>query len=379
MSPWAWLLTGSVGVLAWTWAAYPTLMWVLGKLAPAPRLAPLVQPPRVTAILATRDDPSLTAARVADFLAADYPADRLDVVVGVDASSPERLEAVRALCAGPRVRVVASDAGGGKAAGLNAAVREATGEILVFSDAQQRFAPDAIAIMVTRLASDPRLGAVGGALQLPGDRPGAGGRSPVEWYWWMERHLRASEARVHSTVGVSGSIYTMWRRDWVPMPPQLILDDVWLPMRLVLAGRRVAYELTALAWDARSTSAAQEQVRKVRTLTGNFQLMAWLPALLVPFRNPVWAQFISHKVLRLSTPWMVLLAALSGAVLLALSVPRSVLIWIIAALVTLLAAAMIIPRLRSVTTRGVGWVWSLQVAVVQATMNGVRGRWDVWK
>lgn len=379
MSAWAWLLAGSAGVLAWTWALYPAVMWVLARLAPAPRLAPLVDPPRVTAILATRDDPALTAARVADFLAAQYPADRLDVVVAVDASSTDRLEAVRALCAGPRVQVVPGDREGGKAAGLNAAVRHAGGAVLVFSDAQQRFAPDAIAIMVGRLTADPRLGAVGGALQLPGDRPGAPGRSPVEWYWWMERQLRAAEARVHSTVGVSGSIYAMWRADWVPMPAQLILDDVWLPMRLVLAGRRVAYELTAKAWDARSTSAAQEQVRKVRTLTGNFQLMAWLPALLVPFRNPVWAQFISHKVLRLSTPWMVLLAALSSAMVVALAVPRSVLMWITAALVTILALAMIIPRLRSVTTRGVGWVWSLQVAVVQATMNGLRGRWDVWR
>ncbi|MDZ7631453.1 MAG: glycosyltransferase [Gemmatimonadaceae bacterium] len=306
MTPWAWLVAIPLAVLGWTWILYPIVVWLLSRLSAKPTCSGASALPTVTAILATRDDVATIVARVGDFLAGDYPADKMQVVVGVDAATPERLATIADACGIDAVLVVASDAEGGKAAGLNAAVRRATGDVLVFSDSQQRFAPDAIRVMVARLTSDPRLAAVGGALQLPGDAPEATGRSPVEWYWAMERQLRAAEARLHSTVGLSGSIYAMWRREWQPMPAQLILDDVWLPMRLVLAGRRVGYELTAKAWDARSTSAVQEKVRKVRTLTGNFQLMAWLPALLVPVRNPIWVQFVSHKVLRLLTPWLVI-------------------------------------------------------------------------
>lgn len=379
MTPWLWVISLSFGVLCWTWLLYPALMYVVARAFPAPGVLMSETLPTVTAILATRDDVDTIVARVNDFFTADYPSSQLQVVVGLDSSGASRVEAIRAACGTRPVDVVAADTAGGKASGLNAAVKRASGDILVFSDVQQRFAADAIRVLVRRLASDPRVAAVGGALQLPGDRPGAPGRSPVEWYWYLERLLRSAEARVHSTVGVSGSIYAMWRREWVPMPDQLILDDVWLPMQLVLGGRRVGYALDARAWDARSTSAAQEKVRKVRTLTGNFQLMAWLPALLVPIRNPIWVQFVSHKVLRLLTPWlaMALVVGVVGAGWTLVS--PTLLPMLLVATAAAMTAVLLAPKTRGVAVRAVVWGWTLQTAVVQATVNGLRGRWDVWR
>jgi len=171
----------------------------------------------------------------------------------------------------------------------------------------------------------------------------------------------------------------MWRREWLPMPDHLILDDVWLPMRLVLKGRRVAYELEAHAWDARSTTAAQEKVRKVRTLTGNFQLMAWLPALLVPVRNPIWVQFMSHKVLRLLTPWLIIALGIGSAGVLWSRVSDTVSPTILTILGVGLTAVLLTPASRVAAVRALSWGWSLQVAVVEATVNGLRGRWNVWR
>ncbi len=379
MTGWLWAGTLAFGVLAWTWVLYPAVIWLLSRMI---RVAPHVTPatlPTVTAILATRDDAATIAARVDDFFRADYPSDRLNVVIGVDSTNAHRVEEIARTCSADGVRVVAADSAGGKAAGLNAAVQAATGDVIVFSDAQQRFAPDAMRVLVERLQSDARLAAVGGALQLPGDRPDSGGRSPVEWYWFMERVLRAAEARLHSTVGLSGSIYAMWRREWVPMPDHLILDDVWLPMHLVLANRRIGYELDAKAWDARSTSAPQEKVRKVRTLTGNFQLIAWLPSLLVPGRNPIWVQFVSHKVLRLLTPWLIVIVGASLAVAVWHLVSPAVLATLFTVMVGAMTAVFLTPKVREVAVRAWVWGWSLQLAVVQATVNGLRGRWDVWR
>lgn len=379
MNAWAWLAASAFGMLLWTWFLYPLAVMFASRFAQARPPALLSATPSISAILAARADLDAIVERVEDFLAADYPRDRMQVVVGVDGASDATLAAIRAACVPFSAVVVAADREGGKAAGLNAAVREATGEVLVFSDVQQRFAPDAIRLLVGRLAADPRLGSVGGALQLPGDRPGAGSRSPVEWYWFLERLLRAAEARLHSSVGISGSIYAMWRRDWQPMPAHLILDDVWLPMRLVLSGRRVGYDMTAKAWDARSTTLAQEKIRKVRTLTGNFQLMAWLPALLVPVRNPIWLQFISHKVLRLLTPWLVfaLIAGVAGLALQA--VPATQLRALLGGVVVSAVVVLLTPRTRYIVMRAAAWGWSLQTAVVEATVNAMRGRWNVWR
>ena len=379
MTVWAWLGLAAAGVLVWTWVLYPFAISIVSKAFPAPTPQAPAAWPTVTAILATRDDLPTIVARVEDFFAGDYPAEHLSVVVGVDSGTPEQCRAIAAALAPRAVVVVPADPGGGKAAGLNAAVRAATGDILVFSDAQQRFAPDAIRRLVCQLTADPRLAAIGGALQLPGDAPDAGGRTPVEWYWHFERLLRAAEARVHSTVGVSGSIYALWRRYWAVMPSQLILDDVWLPMHLVLSNQRVGYDLNARAWDVRRTDAQQEGVRKVRTLTGNFQLVAWLPMVLVPGRNPIWLQFLSHKLLRLLTPWLLLaiVVGMSGAVVTMLS--PEVTIRLAAALLLVTLGALLVAPTRRIVMRAAGWGWSLQVAVVQATRNGLTGRWDVWR
>ena len=379
MTPWLWVIALSLGVLGWTWVIYPVCICLVARVMPVRAVATPVTLPTVTAILATRDDVEAIVARVEDFFAADYPSAQLRVVVGLDSAGASRVGAICAACAARPVEVVVAETAGGKSAGLNAAVQRATGDILVFSDVQQRFAPDAIRVLVSHLASDSRVAAVGGALQLPGDRPDAPSRSPVEWYWYLERMLRAAEARLHSSVGVSGSIYAMWRREWVPMPDHLILDDVWLPMHLVLGGRRVGYALDAQAWDARSTSAAQERVRKVRTLTGNFQLMAWLPAILVPIRNPIWVQFVSHKVLRLLTPWLAM-ALVVGVVGAGWSlVTPTLLPMLLVVTLAAMTAVLLAPRTRGVAVRAAVWGWTLQVAVVQATVNGVRGRWDVWR
>jgi len=380
MTPWSWVTVTSAALLGWTWFVYPAAIWVIARLlgSRALRSEP-TRMPSVTAIVASRDGVDAIAERVADFLCADYPPDLLSVVVGVDRRTPELLHAIEVACGTNKVRVVAGDASGGKGAGLNAAVREASGDVLVFSDVQQRFAADTIRRLVTGLATDDRLGAIGGALQLPGDAPGTVGRSPIEWYWRLERQLRWAEARVHSAVGVSGSVYAMWRRDWIPMPDQIILDDVWLPMRLVLAGKRVGYDLDAKAWDARSTSAAEERVRKVRTLTGNFQLFAWLPAVLLPVVNPIWVQFVSHKVFRLLTPWLAFAFAVGLGGVAMERVPSSTLPVVLASLGVILLIVAVPIRTRTIARRVIGWGWSLQTAVIHATVNGVRGRWDVWR
>ena len=110
------------------------------------------------------------------------------------------------------------------------------------------------------------------------------------------------EAAWDSSVGVSGALYALKRDLWSPLPPGLLLDDVWVPFQVVRAGKRVGFAARAVAIDVGSGSDATEVARKVRTLTGNYQLIAWMPWLLHPGKNRLWWQFVSHKVLRLLTP-----------------------------------------------------------------------------
>jgi len=195
----------------------------------------------------------------------------------------------------------------------NAAAAAATGDVFVFTDSSQRFAPDTIR-RLTEPLDDPTVGAVSGSLER-GER---GSRwQAISLYWRLERWLREREAALHSAIGVTGAVYAMRAREWRPLPAGLILDDLFVPMRLVLSRRRILFDAGAAAEDVRSIAPVAEFQRKVRTLTGNWQLFAWLPAVLVPWRNPVWTAFICHKVLRLFTPFFAIALLISSILWLA--------------------------------------------------------------
>ncbi|MEO8622844.1 MAG: glycosyltransferase [bacterium] len=365
----------SLVALVAIWGAYPVVVRVLGAFRRDGGDDTSGATPTVTVIIASHDEAAPINARVDDVLQADYPADRIAVIVALDsARARSTVEDLRR--ADSRVTVIVGDAPGGKASSLNAAVRAAQHDLLVFTDTAQRFETDAIRELVKEFR-DARLGAASGMLEL-----GRSGRilNLAERYWLYERWLRHWEARLHSTVGVTGAIYAMRRELWEPLPAGLILDDLYGPMRLVLRGWRVGFTERARAHDARRFEASDEYRRKVRTLTGVIQTTVWLDGILNPIRNPIWLQFVFHKLLRLVTPYLTIFVGIAavwtvGSVLLAS--PMGLRILSGAAILFMLL--FLVPRVRRIVRAQVAWGVALQSSVVVATMNGVRGRWNVWQ
>ena len=360
--------------LAVIWGGYPLAVRALGGLRRRWDGVCSDAGPSVSVAIASSDDAAAIRARVADVFATTYPADLLEIIVALDAvrgkATCEQLQNID-----PRVTVVLGDPSGGKAATLNAAVRAAHHDILVFTDTAQRFARDAIPRLVEQLR-DARLGAVSGMLDLPGAN---GSLNLAERYWLYERWLRLWEARLHSSVGVTGAIYAMRHALWQPLPQGLILDDLYLPMRLVLDGWRVGFTDRARAHDVRRFEAGQEYRRKVRTLTGVIQVCAWLPGILNPLRNPVWIQFVFHKLLRLFTPYLAAIVALSGIWTVATTVLGSpVRVPVLVGATLVLIIGCLIPHVRQRLRTQIAWGLAMQGSILVATANGVRGRWDVW-
>ena len=272
--------------------------------------------PGVSVIIAARNEARRLPARIDDLLASDYPGDRLEIIVASDGSTDD----TAAVLAPYRNRITLLVLPPtGKAGALNAAVMHASQPILVFADARQRFAPDAIRHLVSHF-TDGGIGAVSGELILDCEQPGeAASRSTigdgVGAYWKYEKWLRRHEGLIASTVGVTGAIYAMRRWLWQPLPTDAILDDVIGPMRLVQRGYRVIFEPNAQAFDRAAGDAPTELRRKVRTLAGNFQLLRYEPRLALPGLNPVWLQFVSHKIGRLFVPYALIAVLASSAFL----------------------------------------------------------------
>ncbi len=363
------LIAGGAALLGYAYLVYP---WIVARLpARPPRPADRPAAAAVTVVIAARRSGRAIADKVSALLALPSTL-RLDVVVALDGPDPIAHEALQAL--GPdRLTVVELASWGGKASALNAGVAQARGEVLVLTDVRQRVTATAIERLVAELASDD-VGAVSGCLELA--RPAGGGL--LDWYWRRERELRAAESSWHSVPGVTGALYAIRRESWQAMPAGLILDDVWIALSVVRAGRRVRFAREALVHDVPVGDDDTEFMRKVRTLTGNFQLMALMPWALVPWRNPIWWQFVSHKVLRLATPLAsvavtagVLVVAGPGALPLALAgVVAAGLVWWLPPS----GSPGILRRVHGVLRSAL----MLHGALLVAAANAVRRRWDVW-
>jgi len=288
-------------LMAYVYLGYPLLIHLWGRLRPKESVKSNIHP-RVSILVVAHNEGHRLARRLENLLSLDYPVDRFDVLVGSDGSS----DGTGALARGfrhPRLRILTFDSRRGKAAVLNDLVEAATGEILVMADARQRFATDAIAKLVRPFA-DPSVGAVSGELILTRNAKGTAVGDGVGLYWRYEKLIRSGESAVDSTVGATGAIYAIRKDLFEPLPEDTILDDVRIPLRVVLRGRRVVFEPRARAYDRAAASATEEFRRKVRTLAGNFQLLNRERWLLSPRRNRLWLQTLSHKGLRLAGPFL---------------------------------------------------------------------------
>ena len=186
------------------------------------------------------------------------------------------------------------------------------GEIVVFTDVRQTLEPGSLRVLVEDFA-DPQVGCVSGELML-GD-PDAGEKNRgMGLYWRIEKTIRELESASGSVVGATGAFYGVRRALLEPIPPETLLDDVYIPMQVVHAGKRVVFEPKARAWDLADQGTEREFARKVRTLSGNYQLLQLQPWLLSG-ENPIRFEFVSHKILRLVVPFALVAALVACAFL----------------------------------------------------------------
>ena len=353
-----------VSALAYTFVGYGLLMFVLAWLKsalartgsatpsaatdlegeqPAGAEAGTREPPSVCVVVVVRDEEKRIADRVRNVLGCDYPPDRLCVVVVSDGSTDGTVESVRALGDG-RVDVVALRERGGKAGGINAGLHGRPEEVIVFADARQRFASDTVARLVAPFA-DPAVGAVSGSLEVgtEGDAVSGG----VDVYWRMEKAIRHAESQVGSAIGCTGAVYAIRRELFEPLPEDTILDDVVVPMRILVKGYRVLFEPAAKAFDPQPFSPEKEHARKRRTLAGNYQMLFRYPRWLLPWRNRVWWQLISHKYMRLAGPWLMVVALVSNGLLAGVPVYRA----LVCGQLTFYLAALAGMKVRTTTSK----------------------------
>lgn len=365
------LLEVVTGCLLAGWIVYPVAVCVVGSLRGAGRGRAGRDGAGVSLLIATRDSVEAVRARVSNIMALRHEVRSLEIIVAVDHAARSRTDQYRAAL-GSEVLLVAGDPPGGKAATLNAAVRAASGDILIFADSAQQFLPGAIRALVAKL-DEPGVGASTGVLEALNNSRSLFLRT----FWSYELWLRRSESRAGSIVAVTGAIYALRRKLWDPLPAGLICDDLYVPLKVIRQGFRVVSCDAAVAVDPRVFRPRQEFDRKVRTLTGMLQMCVLCPSVLNPFGNRAWLQFVFHKLLRIATPALIAAALLAGLACISPTVRFEVL-GIAAGAVAVLLLLRQRLRLAARVSRQIGWLLLFLCAPFIAVANALRGKWDVW-
>jgi len=360
----------SLIVLFYIFAGYPLIIYIQSRLFPTP-MAKEFSPIPFSIVMCVRNEGAIIQNRLKNLLAMDYPPELVEIIVVSDGSTDETDNIVQSY-ANKSVKLIQLSNPQGKAAALNAGIPQATHDILLLCDARQSFRPDAARRLVSCFA-DNTVGAVSGRLIICSSEK-AGKTSGGSPYWDYEVKLRTNEAISDSVIGATGAIYAIRKSLFEPLPDGTILDDVLIPMRIVLKGNRVLYDENSIAYDEKPIQNKNELIRKVRTLYGNLQLYRIAPELFSPIKNRLWWRFISHKILRLFFPFLLLICLIaslfSGGVLTLFGILQ-LFGWIASFLALRFGNG-------SILCRALASLLLLNTAVILAWHRFLSGKTDVW-
>ena len=305
----------SIVFILYTYILYPLLIFILSKNKIKTHCS---QNTALTAavVIVVHNEAHQIEKKINNIQAQDANLAIKQIIIVSDASTDQTDVIVKALQKkDPRIEGYVLSQQSGKAAGINLGMSKVNADIVVFADARQEFETTAISNLLCGFA-DESVAAVAGELRFREPGEAAHVAQSIGLYWKYETWIRACESDFYSLTGAPGAIYAIRRDYFVPLPEPLILDDVWIPMHIVLAKKRVIYCPSAIAWDYSQEKSDKEFKRKVRTLAGNIEFVALQPKAILPSANPFWWMFVSHKLFRMVVPYAFMLALLSNVFIL---------------------------------------------------------------
>lgn len=361
----------SAAMIAYVYVGYPLLVGALARLGRPTRRDERYRP-LVSLVIAAHNEECVLAAKLENSLALNWPADRLEIIVASDGSSDRTNEIARSF-ADRGVILNEIVPRGGKTRALNLTVPRARGEIVVLSDANVMYRPDAIAKLVRHFA-DPSVGGVSGDVKLVDSADEFASSEGL--YYRYERWLQRNESRLASIIGADGAMYAIRRSLFRPVPTDVVVDDLVISMNVVRAGYRLLYDGEAIGIERGTMHPREEFRRKVRIVAGG--ISAFLKGQGVPSgRQPLaWWCYGSHKLFRWLVP-----CALAVALATSLAAAQQPLYRTFAALQIafyILAAVQLAPRSARLFLPTVPFYFCLvNGAALAGLWRGLRGTQEV--
>jgi cellulose synthase/poly-beta-1,6-N-acetylglucosamine synthase-like glycosyltransferase len=259
--------------------------------------------PSVSVLIAAYNEEGVIEKRIGNLLELDYPKNKIEIVIASDGSTDGTDDIIKKY-SGRGVKLFRVEGRVGKVNVINKAVPDLTGEIIVLSDANTFYMKDAVSKLV-RNFEDKSIGCVCGELNFYGENEGEV-VSLEGAYWRYEQFLKRNEGSRGSLLGANGGIYAIRKELFVELPPNTIVEDFVLPMKILEKGYKVIYEPEAIAYEETSKKIIQEMERRIRIGAGDFQALMLTWKLLNPMRGFTALAYFSHKVIRWFAPFLLM-------------------------------------------------------------------------
>jgi len=305
------LLILSILFPIYVYVGYPAILYILRKNSDIviPELKYIGD---ISIIMVVCNEEKNIEKKINNLLELNYSGGSVEIYIVDDASNDNTLTIAQSF--GDKIKCISSQGRLGKSNGLNLAMSKVTTELVMMVDCRQELDSNVLINLSSWFKGEPSMGAVSGELMFKsvGSNDFSSG---MDGYWKYEKFIRSSEAIIGSVPGVTGALYMLRVSSYRELPVDTLLDDVQIPMIAASLGYKVGFDARAIAWDTPSVSLGNEKRRKIRTLSGNYQLLQRFPFWVLPFGHPIWWQFFSHKIARLIAPFSAIFSLFLGLIL----------------------------------------------------------------
>jgi len=306
----------ALSVLLLSYVIYPLMIWILSSIAGKKFKVDSDYRPKVSLIVSALNEEKNIEKTIRRILESDYPTDKIEILVGSDGSTDHTADVCFALAKEySQVRVFDFKQNRGKAIVLNDLVKEATGEILAYADANSWYRPHSLKKLV-QYYSDVRVGGVSGRLILHDGEDDYKSNNQEKVYWAFESWLKKCEGKMGTLIGAMGPVYSIRKDYFKPFPVNVpVNDDFYSCMKVLEQGKSFLYEHEAVVDEIGVPNLKYEFKRKTRIQSLNFGSLSVTKNLLHPKFGLIALSYLLHKVFRWFTPILIILIMLSTLVL----------------------------------------------------------------
>lgn len=309
----------SLTATLYTYFLYPLLLMTLTRILRPRRRDQATQStgndillPYVTMIISAYNEEATLPEKIANCIAIDYPPDKISFLIGSDGSDDSTRQILRNI-SDPRFLTLHNPIRAGKVQMLNQLTKLATGDIIVFSDANTMYQPDAVRQLIKPFERK-NVGCVIGKLELTPAAADPDACRPEGLYWRYENRIKQMESILGAVPTINGGIFAIRRHLYQIMPAHTITEDQVLGMKIMTRGYRCLFADSAIARESVSNFKGELR-RRIRISAGNFQSLFLVPAIMNPRCGRISFAFISHKLLRWLVPFFLAAMLLANILL----------------------------------------------------------------